>query len=75
MIGCSSPKTKPTIKHLFGVENPTPYVKDGIHRYVVNDETDAVNPSQSRHQSLQPTTLSDSCSGRDPDQAAALQSD
>jgi hypothetical protein len=30
----------------FGVENATPYVKDGIHRAVVNGQTDAVNPEQ-----------------------------
>ncbi|MEM9266603.1 MAG: glucosidase [Cyanobacteria bacterium P01_F01_bin.13] len=33
-------------QQLFGVENPTPYVKDGIHRHIVNGETDAVNPAQ-----------------------------
>ncbi|MEO1148275.1 MAG: glucosidase [Cyanobacteria bacterium J06638_22] len=33
-------------QHLFGVENPTPYVKDGIHRYLVQGQTDAVNPDQ-----------------------------
>lgn len=32
-------------QHLFGIEeNPTPYVKDGIHRHVINDEADVVNP-------------------------------
>lgn len=30
---------------LFGSENRTPYVKDGINNYVVNGEKDAVNPS------------------------------
>jgi hypothetical protein len=30
---------------LFGAENRTPYVKDGINSYVVNGEKDAVNPS------------------------------
>ena len=29
----------------FGTPNATPYVKDAIHRYVVNGETDAVNPA------------------------------
>jgi hypothetical protein len=29
---------------LFGVPNAQPYVKDGIHRYVVNGEQSAVNP-------------------------------
>ncbi len=31
---------------LFGADNPTPYVKDGINRYVVEGQTDAVNPAQ-----------------------------
>lgn len=32
---------------LFGVANPTPYVKDAFHRYVVQGEHQAVNPDQS----------------------------
>jgi Glycosyl hydrolase family 63 C-terminal domain len=32
--------------HLFGVENPTPYVKDGINNAVVNGQLDRVNPQQ-----------------------------
>ncbi len=39
-------ENKSNDEHLFGVANSTPYVKDGIHRYVVNGETDAVNPAQ-----------------------------
>jgi hypothetical protein len=31
---------------LFGGENPTPYVKNGIDRYVVRGETGAVNPGR-----------------------------
>lgn len=31
---------------LFGVENPSPYVKDAFHRYVVDGEKSAVNPDQ-----------------------------
>ena len=31
---------------LFGQPNPTPYVKDGINDYVVNDSRHAVNPEQ-----------------------------
>ncbi|GAB4138845.1 MAG: glucosidase [Cyanobacteria bacterium J069] len=31
---------------LFNVGNPTPYVKDAIHRTVIHGETDAVNPEQ-----------------------------
>ncbi|KAF2446805.1 hypothetical protein P171DRAFT_429754 [Karstenula rhodostoma CBS 690.94] len=31
-------------KALWGGENKTPYVKDGIHRHIVDDEKDAVNP-------------------------------
>jgi len=32
------------LQRLFGRENETPYVKDAFHRYVVEDELDAVNP-------------------------------
>src|SRR6266699_1239955 len=32
-------------KRLFGVENRTPYVKDGINDYVVHGAADAVNPA------------------------------
>jgi hypothetical protein len=31
---------------LWGQPNPTPYVKDGFHRYVVAGERDAVNPAK-----------------------------
>ncbi len=31
---------------VFGVPNTNPFVKDGFHRYVVEAETSAVNPSQ-----------------------------
>ena len=31
-------------RRLFGVENPTPYVKDGINDYIVHGSKDAVNP-------------------------------
>lgn len=34
------------LERLFGQANATPYVKDGIHRYVIDGETDAVNPEQ-----------------------------
>ncbi len=33
-------------KKLFGVENYSPYVKDGINDYIVNGKRDAVNPGQ-----------------------------
>ncbi|GAB4371656.1 MAG: glucosidase [Elainellaceae cyanobacterium] len=33
-------------QRLFGVENASPYVKDGINNYVVNGQIDAVNPNQ-----------------------------
>ncbi|RPI82698.1 MAG: glucosidase [Chloroflexi bacterium] len=33
-------------ERIFGVQNPTPYVKDGINEYVVNDRKDAVNPER-----------------------------
>jgi hypothetical protein len=32
-------------KALWGVENKTPYVKDAIHRRIVDDDKDAVNPA------------------------------
>lgn len=32
-------------KRLFGFPNPTPYVKDGINNYIVNHQTEAVNPA------------------------------
>ncbi|MBN8563804.1 MAG: glucosidase [Leptolyngbya sp. UWPOB_LEPTO1] len=31
---------------LFGLQNSSPYVKDGIHDYIVQDQTEAVNPEQ-----------------------------
>jgi hypothetical protein len=31
--------------HLFGVANPTPYVKDAFHEYVITGRQDAVNPA------------------------------
>ncbi len=34
-------------QRLFGLENPTPYVKDAFHRFVIDGETAAVNPSLS----------------------------
>ena len=33
-------------KSLYGVKNKTEYVKDAFHRYIVDDEKDAVNPAQ-----------------------------
>ena len=33
-------------ERLFGGQNRTPYVKDGINNYVVNGQTDAVNPAK-----------------------------
>ena len=33
-------------QRLFGVENPSPYVKDGINDYIVHGQHDAVNPDQ-----------------------------
>ncbi len=34
------------LERLYGVANPTPYVKDAIHRAVVSGETGAVNPQR-----------------------------
>ena len=33
-------------QRLWGQSNPTPYVKDAIHRYVISGERDAVNPGK-----------------------------
>src|SRR5512143_3604581 len=33
-------------QRLFGVQNATPYVKDGINEYIVNGKHEAVNPAQ-----------------------------
>jgi Glycosyl hydrolase family 63 C-terminal domain len=34
------------LQRLWGQPNPTPYVKDAFHRYVVGGERDAVNPAK-----------------------------
>ena len=39
---------------LFGTANRTPYVKDGIDRYVVADEQEAVNPDQAGTEAAAP---------------------
>lgn len=33
-------------ERLYGVQNASPYVKDGINNYLVNGQTDAINPYQ-----------------------------
>ena len=33
-------------ERIFGTPNPSPYVKDGINNYVVQDKKDAVNPEK-----------------------------
>ena len=33
-------------QHLYGEPNPTPFQKDGIHRYVIGAEAEAINPAQ-----------------------------
>ncbi|MGB3296425.1 MAG: glucosidase [Phormidesmis sp.] len=33
-------------ERLFGVENPSPYVKDAFHRYLIDGEKSAINPDQ-----------------------------
>ena len=43
---CSSPKTKPTTPGCSGLQNESPYVKDGINECVVHGRQDAVNPEQ-----------------------------
>ncbi len=40
-------KNETNAKKLFGSENRTPYVKDGINDYVVNGSPDAVSPEKS----------------------------
>jgi hypothetical protein len=32
---------------LYGAQNPTPYVKDSFHDYVIHDDREAVNPARS----------------------------
>ena len=34
------------VERLFNSPNPTPYVKDAFHRYVVNGENEAINPQE-----------------------------
>ena len=41
-------------RRLFGVENRTAYVKDGINDYVVHGTKEAVNPEHSRHEGRSP---------------------
>ena len=38
------------LQRLYGVENTTPYVKDGINNYIVQGMQGTVNPRQHRHQ-------------------------
>ncbi|WP_310411817.1 MGH1-like glycoside hydrolase domain-containing protein [Chamaesiphon sp. OTE_8_metabat_110] len=33
-------------ERLFGTQNSSPYVKDGIHNYIVHGQTEAINPQQ-----------------------------
>ncbi|MEH1830694.1 MAG: glucosidase [Nostoc sp.] len=33
-------------QRLYGVENTSPYVKDGFHEYAIHNRTDAVNPNR-----------------------------
>jgi hypothetical protein len=33
-------------QHLYGEPNPTPFQKDGFHRYLIGGEADAINPAQ-----------------------------
>ncbi|WP_341739358.1 glucosidase [Microcoleus sp. CAWBG640] len=33
-------------QHLYGTTNPSPYVKDAFHRYIINNEQTAINPNQ-----------------------------
>jgi hypothetical protein len=45
-IPCHFTENETNQHRLFGVENPTPYVKDGINNTVVNGQLDCVNPEQ-----------------------------
>ena len=38
------------VQRLWGQPNPTPYVKDAFHRYVISGERDAVNPGEDRNE-------------------------
>jgi mannosylglycerate hydrolase MGH1-like protein len=49
MHGMAAPETlftenESNVERLFGGKNPSPYVKDGFHDYVVHGRTDAVSP-------------------------------
>jgi hypothetical protein len=45
-IPCHFTENETNQHSLFGIENPTPYVKDGINNTVVNGQLDRVNPEQ-----------------------------
>ncbi|MEL7086114.1 MAG: glucosidase, partial [Cyanobacteria bacterium J06597_1] len=34
------------VRHLFGGDNASPYVKDGIHRYAIEGDSEAINPDR-----------------------------
>ena len=43
---CCSPKMNPTPAGLWGQPNPSPYVKDAFHEYVISGKQEAVNPAK-----------------------------
>ena len=47
---CCSPRTRRNTERLFGAANPSPYVKDAFHEYVVHGRDDAREPRRRRHQ-------------------------
>ncbi len=34
------------LQHLYGTDNPSPYVKDAFHRYLIDGERSAINPER-----------------------------
>jgi len=43
---CLFTENESNAEHLWGVANAQPYVKDAFHRYIVEGDTEAVNPAQ-----------------------------
>ena len=44
ILTCCSPKMRSNVSRLWGQPNPSPYVKDAFHEYVVSGKQEAVNP-------------------------------
>ena len=51
---CSSPRTNPMRQRLWGQPNPSPYVKDAFHRYVISGQTRRSQSGEDGNQSRSP---------------------